>query len=158
MWTHDVRVDFHRDRDERLALGGGPDRHPRVSSVLFLNRVRGGALAVTTQPPDPRHPALVPLPLQADLVGPRPNRLAMFDGRLTHGVLDAGNAVPVSRLRRRGELRLTLVMNGWARRPSGVPVYAEAEVYASLGLREAQRTRGSGRRSVERRRPAHDVG
>ena len=92
----DVRVDFHRDRDERLALAGGPDRHPRVSCVLFLNRVRGGALAVTAQAPEPTRPALVPLPFAADLVGPRPNRLAMFDGRLTHGVLDALNGVPTS--------------------------------------------------------------
>ena len=134
MWTHNVRVDFHRDRDERLALSGGPDRHPRVSSVLFLNRVQGGALAVTPQAPDARHPALVPLPLEADLVGPRPNRLAMFDGRLTHGVLDARNAVPAARLRQRGELRLTLVMNGWARRPHGVPTFEEARVYAALAL------------------------
>lgn len=132
MWTHDVRVDFHRDRDERLALAGGPDRHPRVSSVLFLNRVRGGALAVTAQAPDPRNPALVPLPLEADLVGPAPNRFAVFDGRLTHGVLDGRNAVPVSRLRAPGELRLTLVMNGWARRPRGVPTYEEAGVYRAL--------------------------
>jgi hypothetical protein len=134
MWTHDVRVDFHRDRDERLALAGGPDRHPRVSSVLFLNRVQGGALAVTAQPPDPRNPALVPLPLEADLVGPRPNRLALFDGRLTHGVLDARNGVPGARLRQRGQLRLTLVMNGWARRPHGVPTFEEAGVYAALAL------------------------
>ncbi len=132
MWTHDVRVDFHRDRDERLALSGGPDRHPRISSVLFLNRVRGGALAVTAQLPDPRNPALVPLPLEADLVGPAPNRFAVFDGRLTHGVLDARNAVPVSRLRARGELRLTLVMNGWTRRPTGVPTFEEAGVYRAL--------------------------
>ena len=132
MWTHDIRVDFHRDRDERLALAGGPERHPRVSSVLFLNRVRGGALVVTAQAPDPRNPALVPLPLEADLVGPRPNRLALFDGRLTHGVLDARNAVPTSRLRRRGELRLTLVMNGWGRRPTGVPTFEEARAYRQL--------------------------
>ncbi len=134
MWTHDVRVDFHRDRDERLALAGGPDRHPRVSSVLFLNRVRGGALAVTAQPPEPANPAMVPLPLEADLVGPRPNRSALFDGGLTHGVLDARNAVPTSRLRRRGELRLTLVMNGWARRPQGVPTFEEAQAYRVLVL------------------------
>lgn len=134
MWTHDVRVDFHRDRDERLALAGGPDRHPRVSSVLFLNQVQGGALAVTAQAPEPTHPALVPLPLEADLVGPRANRLAMFDGRLTHGVLDARNGVPTSRLRRRGQLRLTLVMNGWARRPRGVPTFEEAGAYPSLAL------------------------
>jgi hypothetical protein len=134
MWTHDVRVDFHRDRDERLALAGGPDRYPRVSSVLFLNRVQGGALAVTAQPPEPAHPAMVPLPLEADLVGPRPNRLALFDGRLTHGVLDARNAVPTARLRRRGELRLTLVMNGWTRRPREVPTFEEAGVYRTLAL------------------------
>jgi hypothetical protein len=132
MWTHDVRVDFHRDRDERLALGGGPERHPRLSSVLFLNRVRGGALAVTRQAPDPRNPALVPLPLEADLVGPRPNRFVAFDGRLTHGVLDARNGVPAGRLQERGELRLTLVMNGWARRPHGVPTFAEAGIYRPL--------------------------
>ncbi|HEY1334371.1 MAG TPA: hypothetical protein VGF31_08950 [Myxococcaceae bacterium] len=134
MWTHDVQVDFHRDRDERLALAGGPDRHPRLSSVLFLNQVRGGALAVTAQPPDPANPALVPLPLDADLVAPRANRLARFDGRLTHGVLDARNRVPTGRLRARGELRLTLVMNGWARRPRGVPTFEEAGVYPGLAL------------------------
>jgi hypothetical protein len=158
MWTHDVRVDFHRDRDERLALAGGPDRHPRVSSVLFLNRVRGGALAVTAQMPDRRHPALVPLPLEADLVGPRPNRLAMFDGRLTHGVLDARNGVPVSRLRTRGDLRLTLVMNGWARKPSRVPTHAEAGVYAALSLRQrANASIESERSSRDPRRTAnHD--
>jgi hypothetical protein len=78
---------------------------------------------------------MVPLPLEADLVGPRLNRLALFDGRLTHGVLDARNAVPTSRLRQRGELRITLVMNGWARRPHAVPMFEEARVYAALALR-----------------------
>ena len=136
MWTHDVRVDFHRDRDERLALAGGPDRHPRLSSVLFLNRVRGGALAVTRQGPDPRNPALVPLPLEADLVAPRPNRFVAFDGRLTHGVLDGWNQIPTARWRERGELRLTLVMNGWARRPRDVPRFAEVSVYRGLASGE----------------------
>src|SRR5262249_50837253 len=98
MWTHDVRVDFHRDRDERLAGGGAPARPARGPPVLFVTRVLGGPLAVTAQRPDPANPALVPLPLEADLVGPRANRLAMFDGGLTHGVLDARNAVPTSRL------------------------------------------------------------
>jgi len=135
MWTHDIQVDFHRDRDERLALAGGPERHPRVSSVLFLNRVRGGTLAVTAQRPDRRNPAMVPLPLEADLVAPRPGRLAVFDGRLTHGVLDARNQVPVARLRRRGQLRISLVMNGWARRPRGVPTFEEARVYRALAAR-----------------------
>jgi hypothetical protein len=139
MWTHDVRVDFHRDRDERLALSGGPERHPRVSWVLFLNEVRGGALAVTGQLPEPTNPALVPLPLEADLVAPRSNRLAMFDGRLTHGVLDARNGVPTARLRPRGQLRLTLVMNGWARQPHGVPGFEEAGRYRALAVERRRR-------------------
>ncbi|HTS82329.1 MAG TPA: hypothetical protein VMH40_17120 [Myxococcaceae bacterium] len=134
MWTGDVQVDFHRDRDEKLALRGGPERHPRVSSVLFLNRVRGGALVVTAQRPDPRNPAMVPLPLEADLVGPRPNRLVVFDGKLTHGVLDAENQVPTGRLRKRGELRLTVVMNGWTRRPRDVPRFEGAGVYPGLRI------------------------
>ena len=141
MWTHDVRVDFHRDRDERLALAGGSERHPRLSSVLFLNRVKGGALAVTAQAPDPSNAALVPLPLDADLVGPRPNRFAFFDGRLTHGVLDAENGVPVSRGGTRGELRITLVMNGWTKRPHGVPTFEEARSYRVLGIEERPRPR-----------------
>ena len=142
MWTHDVRVDFHRDRDERLALAGGSERHPRLSSVLFLNRVKGGALAVTAQAPDPTNPALVPLPLEADLVAPRPNRFASFDGRLTHGVLDGENQVPLSGKRGRGELRLAVVMNGWARRPYGVPTFYEARRYVVLGIEGRSGPRG----------------
>jgi len=136
MWTHDVQVDFHRDRDERLALAGGRDRSPRLSSVLFLNRVRGGALAVTRQAPNPRNPALVPLPLEADLVAPRPNRFVAFDGGLTHGVLDGGNGIPAARARGRGELRLALVMNGWARRPRGIPRFEETSFYRALASTE----------------------
>ena len=132
MWTHDVQVDFHRDRDEALAASTGRERHPRFSSVLFLNRVQGGALAVTAQLPDSRNPALVPWPLEADLVAPRPNRLAWFDGRLTHGVLDARNQVPDRKLRQRGQLRLTLVMNWWSVRPSKVPAFGGAGTYAAL--------------------------
>ena len=97
MWTGDVQVDFHRDRDEALARRTGRERRPALSSVLFLNRVRGGALVVTRQRPDRRNPALAPLPLDGDLVAPRPNRFVWFDGRLTHGVLDAQNQNPRAR-------------------------------------------------------------
>jgi hypothetical protein len=156
MWTHEVRVDFHRDRDERLALAGGPERHPRLSSVLFLNRVKGGALAVTRQAPDRLNPGLVPLPLEADLAGPRPNRFVSFDGRLTHGVLDARNGIPSGRLRERGELRLALIMNGWSRRPRGVPTYEEARLYPQLALSAHSGARAaSGSARVARRAGIH---
>ena len=134
MKTNHISVDFHRDRDEKLVLRGGGLRHPRFSSVLFLNRVRGGALAVTAQEPNPRNPSCVPAPLDADLAAPRPNRFVWFDGNLTHGVLDADNQVPCRRLRRRGELRLAVVMNWWDRCPCDVPRFADARVYSGLRL------------------------
>jgi hypothetical protein len=137
MRTNRVAVDFHQDRDERLALRGGRARHPRISSVLFLNRVRGGALAVTPQRPNPRNPCSVPLPLDADLVSPRPNRLVWFDGRLTHGVLDGNNNVPNGRPRDAGDFRLTVVMNWWAERPVGVPTFSESTAY---GVLKSQKT------------------
>ena len=137
MWTHDVQVDFHRDRDEALAKRTGRERHPRISSILFLNRVRGGALVVTRQLPDPANPALAPLPLDGDLVAPRPNRFAWFDGRLTHGVLDADNELPARRRRSRGELRLTLVMNWWSRRPTDVLTISETPHYRALRVSKA---------------------
>jgi hypothetical protein len=146
MRTTRVRVDFHQDRDERLALRGGRLRHPLFSSVLFLNRVRGGALAVTAQRPDRRNPCYVPLPLEADLVAPRANRLVWFDGRLTHGVLDADNHVPLGRASGRGELRLSVVMNWWSRRPTAVPNFNDVGVYtalrASAPVRRAMARRG----------------
>jgi hypothetical protein len=132
MTTDAVRVDFHRDRDEKRSLRGGSLRHPRFSSVLFLNRVRGGALAVTAQRPAPKNPCSVPMPLEADLAAPRANRLVWFAGSLTHGVLDATNQVPGSKLRPRGELRLSIVMNWWARPPTSVPTFDEAGIYAAL--------------------------
>ena len=134
MYATDVRVDFHRDRDEKRALAGGRDVHPTLSSVLFLNRVRGGALAVTEEPPDPRNPSLAPAHLDLVLVAPRPNRYVRFDGRLTHGVLDVDNQVPDGKKPGPARLRLSIAMNGWARRPTGVPTWGESRAYRSLGL------------------------
>jgi hypothetical protein len=139
MKTNSVRVDFHQDRDEKRALRGGRLRHPHLSSVLFLNRVRGGALAVTSQPPVPDNPTCVPLPLHADLAAPRPNRLVWFSGNLTHGVLDADNQVPGARPRPGGELRLSIVMNWWRIRPTAVPRFLDAGVYAALRVPPARR-------------------
>lgn len=134
MRTTHVRVDFHQDRDEKLALAGGPVVHPRVSSVLFLNRVRGGLLAVTREPPCEENPSKAPATLDLELAAPRPNRLALFRGDLTHGVLDARNAIPDRPLPGSSRLRLTLIMNWWPARPTGVPTFEEARVYRALAL------------------------
>ena len=126
MSPNDVRVDFHQDRDERLALAGGPLVHPTTSSVLFLNRVKGGALAVTSELPCEENPALAPEHLDFDLVLPRPNRFAVFAGDLTHGVLDANNDIPVRRLPGTARRRLTIPINWWDHRPTGVPTLVMA--------------------------------
>jgi len=134
MSTTDVRVDFHQDRDEKLALSTGKLVHPRLSSVLFLNRARGGALVVTRQPPDPDNPSLAPRRLDdLTLVAPRPNRFVVFDGRLTHGVLDANNQIPDGRLPGKTRQRRTIPLNWWASRPTGVPTWAETGIYRALG-------------------------
>ncbi len=135
MSPNDVRVDFHQDRDERLALAGGPLVHPTTSSVLFLNRVKGGALAVTSEPPCEDNPALAPEHLDFDLVLPRPNRFAVFAGDRTHGVLDANNEIPTRRLPGSARRRLTIPINWWDHRPTGVPTFAEAGFYPALALR-----------------------
>lgn len=134
MYPTDVRVDFHQDRDEKLALRTGKLVHPRISSVLFLNRVRGGALVVTREKPDDGNPSLAPSRMDtADLVTPRPNRLVLFDGTLTHGVLDAENQIPDGKLPGRSRLRRTLVMNWWGHRPTEVPRWSETRLYRALG-------------------------
>jgi hypothetical protein len=132
MRTTDVQVDFHQDRDEVLFGRTGRTRCPAQGSVLFLNRCRGGALAVTAQPADEANPARAPLPFDGDLVRPRPNRLALFPGDATHGVLDARGDVPHRRLAPAAPLRLALIMNWWRARPEGRPRFAEAGVYAAL--------------------------
>ena len=128
--TTRIPVGFHFDLDVK---GTGAVRCPLVSSVFFFNRVRGGQLAVTDQRPDPRGR---PQPAQAtalETVAPAPNRYAVFDGSLFHGVLDAGGHVPGRPLPGPpGRLRRTLVVNYWAARPSGVPAWAESRAYRAL--------------------------
>jgi hypothetical protein len=142
MRTSDVRVDFHRDRDEVLFRRTGRLAHPALSSILFLNRCRGGLLAVTARAPDERNAALAPAPLDGDLVRPWPNRFVFFAGDVTHGVLDADNAVPHRRLAPPTPLRLALVVNWWSRRPTDVPRFADTRRYRALALGGA-RARGS---------------
>ena len=132
MRTSDVQVDFHQDRDEVRFGRTGLTRCPAQGSVLFLNRCRGGWLAVTSQATDDANPARAPLPFDGDLVRPWPNRLALFPGDAVHGVLDARGHVPHGRLFPPTPLRLALIMNWWTAPPEGRPTFAESGVYAAL--------------------------
>ncbi|MGQ0507763.1 MAG: hypothetical protein ACT4TC_20870 [Myxococcaceae bacterium] len=134
MRTTDVRVDFHQDRDEKLALATGKLLHPKLTSVLFLNRAKGGLLAVTDSPPCEENPSKAPNDLDFELAAPKPNRLVAFEGRLTHGVLDANNQIPNGKLPGEGRLRLAIILNWWHVRPTGITTFADAKGYRSLSL------------------------
>ena len=125
-YTTRIPVEFHFDQDVK----GRRLRHPRVSSVLFFNSVRGGQLAVTEQVPG------APRATRLQTVAPRRNRYAVFRGDLLHGVLDARGRTPGGALKGpRGRMRVTLVVNYWDRRPTGVPTWTESGLYRLLGAR-----------------------
>lgn len=130
-YTTAVPIGFHFDQDVKARRGL---RHPIFSSVLFFNRVRGGQLAITDQRAGPRGEPRPRVPGALQAVAPAPNRYVVFDGRLFHGVLDAKGSTPGRKLAGpRGRLRLTLVVNFWTRRPSGVPEWRRASTYRALG-------------------------
>ena len=125
-YTTDLPVEFHFDQDVK----GRHRRHPRLSSVFFFNPVRGGQLAVTDQVPTSR------TAMRLETVAPWRNRYAVFAGNLLHGVLDARGRTPGKRVQGpRGRLRVTLVVNYWDRRPTGVPTWTESGIYRGLGER-----------------------
>lgn len=134
MRTSNVKVDFHKDRDNALAAREGREVHPSWSTLLYLNRCRGGLLAVTREAVNAHNQALAPDRHDFDLVEPAPNRFCFFKGTLTHGVLDANNHIPGARLPREKELRLAIAINFWRRRPMEVPAFLDTSWYRSLGL------------------------
>lgn len=136
-YTTDVPVGFHFDQDVRAAQGL---RHPLLSSVFFFNRVRGGQLAVTDQRNGPRGEPRPAAAGELQVIAPRRNRYAVFDGGLFHGVLDARGRAPGRKLAgARGRMRVTLVVNFWERRPTRVPRWRDARVYRALARGGAPR-------------------
>jgi hypothetical protein len=126
-YTTRVPVEFHFDQDVKAGRGL---RHPLVSSVFFFNPVRGGQLAVTDQIPGSAAAT------RLETVKPRRNRYASFAGNLFHGVLDARGRTPGRPLAGpRGRMRITLVVNYWARRPTDLPAWAQSGKYRSLKKR-----------------------
>jgi len=105
---------FHWDKDEAglSAEGVRSMRHPLYSCVLYLNseeecgRAPLGATAVLDQRWCNESAQTIPETCRSTiLVWPRHNRLLVFDGELSHGVLDAEPS---------GATRRTLLVNWWA--------------------------------------------
>ena len=123
-YTTRIPVEFHFDQDVK----GRRHSHPMLSSVFFFNSVRGGQLAVTDQVPGSEAAT------RLETVAPRRNRYAIFAGNLLHGVLDARGRTPGRPVKGpAGRMRVTLVVNYWKQRPTGVPGWSESGLYRSLG-------------------------
>ena len=131
-----VPIELHCDRDNALFDRTGTLRHPAVSSVLYFNRVKGGALLVTDQRPARGGKKLFPeAPRDWAFAAPRPNRFVHFAGNLVHGVLDRNNAIPGKPIPGPPTpLRYALILNWWKRRPQGVSAWT-GRVYSSLAAR-----------------------
>ena len=111
---------FHTDRDRSLQKQTGQIVHPLWSSILYLNRFPSTPTIVLDQVLGPGGKSWVPPEAKSgkslDAV---PNEYAVFRGDLRHGVI-AKKAPPPSRSRKTKkspELRLTLLVNYWDRRP-----------------------------------------
>jgi hypothetical protein len=98
--------------------------------------------------PEEGNPSKAPARLDLDLVAPRPNRFAVFEGSSTHGVLDSRNQIPQGARRGTGPLRLAVILNWWLPRPEGVPVLGQTRIYRglSLGAPSARTSRSASRR------------
>ena len=114
---------FHTDRDRSLRHQTGQIVHPLWSSILYLNRFPSSPTIVLDQVLSPDGKSWVPPVAEAgrslDAV---PNHYVAFRGDLRHGVVANGTTKRQFGRPRKNEeqpeLRLTLLVNYWDRRPS----------------------------------------
>jgi len=114
---------FHTDRDRSLRQQTGQIVHPLWSSILYLNRFPSSPTIVFDQVLSPDGKSWVP-PVAASgrSLDAVPNHYVAFRGDLRHGVVANENARrPIGRHKKSeisSDLRLTLLINFWDRRPS----------------------------------------
>ena len=119
---HGESLPFHTDRDRSLRKQTGQIVHPLWSSILYLNRFPSSPTLVYDQVLSPDGKSWVPPePKFGKTLDAVPNHYATFRGDLRHGVVANGAAAkPAGRSRKTKkspELRLTLLVNYWDRRP-----------------------------------------
>jgi hypothetical protein len=116
---------FHTDRDRSLKKQTGEIVHPLWSSILYLNRFPSSPTIVLDQVWSPDGNSWIPpKPKHGRYLEPIPNDYVVFRGDLRHGVVaneaSAKAAAPVDGTGptpEYSELRLTLLINYWHRRP-----------------------------------------
>ena len=113
---------FHTDRDRSLRKQTGHVVHPLWSSVFYLNRFPSSPTIVFDQVRAPDGKSWVPAePKLGRTFHAIPNYYAVFRGDLRHGVVaNPAKQKPShvsGKTQKAPELRLTLVVNFWDRRP-----------------------------------------
>jgi hypothetical protein len=114
---------FHTDRDRSLRHETGQIVHPLWSSILYLNRFPSSPTVVLDQVLSPDGKSWIPPEAKSgrslDAV---PNHYVAFRGDLRHGVVANGarqkKASRFGDTQKSPELRLTLLVNYWDRRPA----------------------------------------
>jgi lipid II:glycine glycyltransferase (peptidoglycan interpeptide bridge formation enzyme) len=114
---------FHTDRDRSLRKQTGQIVHPLWSSILYLNRFPSSPTVVLDQILSPDGKSWIPPEAKSGrTLDPIPNHYAVFRGDLRHGVVAGGTPEKTAADSRKteglSELRLTLLVNYWDRRPS----------------------------------------
>src|SRR6267143_4023259 len=142
---------FHTDRDRSLQKQTGQIAHPLWASILYLNRFPSSPTVVLDQVLSPDGKSWVPPEANSgrslDAV---PNHYVAFRGDLRHGVVANGaGKKPAAGSRNRdksAELRLTLLVNYWDRRP--MPPNCrdyDGSIYPAIQNESVTRTTGSHR-------------
>ena len=109
---------FHTDRDRSLRKQTGQVVHPLWSSILYLNRFPNSPTVIYDQVLSPDGKSWIPPePTFGRSLDAVPNHYAVFQGDLRHGVVASGIHQKPSKPKNVPELRLTLLVNYWDRRP-----------------------------------------
>src|SRR6266850_6422386 len=114
---------FHTDRDRSLRHETGEILHPMWSSILYLNRFPSSPTVVLDQVLSPDGKSWVPPKVDSGVsLDAIPNHYVVFRGDLRHGVVANSSTQEVAsqtvKTDRPPDLRLTLLVNYWDRRPA----------------------------------------
>jgi hypothetical protein len=113
---------MHFDRDLALEKQTGQVAYPLWASILYLNRFPSSPTVVLDQVLGRDQKSLVPPKAKyGRAIEPVPNHYVVYRGNLYHGVVANGAAQNTSgrsrKTKKPPELRLTLLVNYWDRRP-----------------------------------------
>jgi hypothetical protein len=120
---HGKSLPFHTDRDRSLQKQTGQIAHPLWASILYLNRFPSSPTVIFDQVLSPDGKSWIPPKVDSGVsLDAVPNHYVVFRGDLRHGVVASGSAQEaasqIGETGRPPDLRLTLLVNYWDRRPA----------------------------------------